>query len=367
MPSLSAAIMTHPERLHLAQELQAHIGMGVICGLTQDTLWGAAVESWTTHDDSDYHLVIQDDVWCADTLISDVQYVLQHFDTPVFLSLMDNIPRKGFRWRRSQRVNNARALIMPTSYIDKWLSWCANNVLPTFKPDDVRLSAYLSETGHVIHYTNPVLVYQRHVPSVYRRTKAQVRSKGFIGERAIDSYQWAYSAQSEAQNRIPERPILYDWMTQQIQLLYPAEAAFTNPLVAEEPNIRPYTSSDERSGIQTQHNEAIFLPAFTDFDVTESHQLQAGSYEVTVSARMGHLLGGQRGALKGSGAGLLELREAHQTLHQLRIPLRFNTVSKTRIFDLSFIEPVQLHARISNRLNGNMGVQFQYDFHLKDN
>lgn len=373
-PSLSVAIMTHPERLELAQELQEHIGAGEITGVEKDTLWGAAQAAWRNHDpDCDYHLVIQDDIWANQTLVDDVRHLLSHFQRSVILSLTDNNPRKKHRWKQSRRANNARALVMPVPMISEWLDWCEQNVFESFKPDDVRLSIFLSERNGVIYYPNPPLVYQRKAPSVYRRRKPYGRDWEFIGDKSVYDYDWTDDIENRIVNRRPQRPMLYDWVTGKMILEYPEGAVFPNNDVINEPNIRPFTSLDMRpSRIASMDGTAIFMPPFYDMPMQEFLLLEAGAYHVNLKARMGHILGGQRrGLLKyapnddkippGGGAGTIEFWRGQEMLHQMKIGLYFSTSNKIREFSFSVNETTPVGVRIWSHLWGNMAVQFEYN------
>lgn len=173
MRKLSVSIMTHPNRLDYAKYLKSITG-GNICGINKTSLWDAAKDSWNNYDpNSEYHMVIQDDVIVHESVIDETHHLLDCLPSGSIISLSANRSSdKKFKWRTSQRVDTARALIIPTNVIKSWLEWDHENVRNYVTADDIRLTLFLIKHKKMIWYINPPIVKQRmDIESIYNKGK----------------------------------------------------------------------------------------------------------------------------------------------------------------------------------------------------
>lgn len=374
LPSLSVAIMTHPERLEMAQELQKHIQGGVIRGIDQNTLWGAAVASWASYDPAcDYHLVIQDDVWANKTLIDDVRYILQYAPETSPVNLADKTPSPRFRWRRERRMGNARGIAMHTSMIGDFLVWCEEHVLSDIRADDFRFSLYCTEFDIPVYYANPPLVYQRPVWSVYKQAPYIQRKEHHIGEVDIKSFDW------NAENTNPyrrgyKRPVFYDYATGKLRLACMPHHYFIKGNIKNRQNIVPYQALEfDDFKLTTGNDIGLLMPAFSRYTSEgEYNVLPAGQYTCTADLRVGHTLGGQNKNIEvpdrfkrfrqGEGFVVFRLMVGGEQVNKMRFNLYYNHTGRSITFAVDARIDSKVWVEIESNFWGNVGIHFVYDF-----
>ena len=367
--------MTHPDRIDLARELQAQIGTGDIVGTYQESLWGAAKVAWLSYNPrKTHHLVIQDDVWANDSLVEDTEFLLNLFDEEVALSLADNRPANGVRWKKSFGVNNGRALVLPTKLIPKWILWCENNILPDFSPDDIRLAIYLREHRIPILHPNPPLAYQRLVPSIYQKGKIDRNKQAHIGDASVHDFDWVDGKVRDWSKNKLQVKLTHQWAMGRLHLLYAKDAKFSNPNILKSTNIEPFDSLEKTQDIiGTRKKTALLIPSFDDMPPFYYRTLEAGKYQVVVRATVGHVLGGTGRIPKdakhnnvkvkpGGGAGVVELWAGDDMVHQLKVGVYYNTATKSQMFQFELHETKVLQVKVWSHVWGNMAVQFQYRF-----
>lgn len=194
--TLSAAIMTHPERSVELDQLRARLDRDVPVYSDPggppsghgDRVWSVAREAWAMYDpDAEYHTLIQDDaVPCADLLVG-LEQALAHLPHAAIVSpylgsgravperwgrLAREADRQGASWVRSDRLIWGVCLVAPTEIIPDMITWCD---LKAGMPDDMRVGAYAQRHGLEVWYTWPSLVDHRtDMPSL---TKHRARER----------------------------------------------------------------------------------------------------------------------------------------------------------------------------------------------
>lgn len=376
MVSLSVAIMTHPERLEMAKELQSHIGAGKITGIEETTLWGAARKSWLNYGGVDYHMVIQDDVWANPTLIEDVRHVLSFIPDRTIVNLADLTPRRKYRWRASQLMGNARAIIMPVSMIAHFIEWCDEHIVPAITADDFRFSVYCHEHSVPIYYTNPTLVYQREVPSIYKRASYIRRKSRHIGDNSIRDYDWSDIVTNPVKTHDKNKPLMFDYARGEMTFCYPEGAIYPNPNIVSLHNILPFQGMFAAEGwLGTGEARALLIPPL--YHYVESVKLPSpldGKFAFEMDARIGHNLGGQNKKLKadfeaagftpkrGGGFVNLIIRLGHRELFNRSRSLYFNHTRTQKTFTAMCSNVDHIEIDIESKFWGNAGVMLDLKY-----
>lgn len=194
---LSVAIMAHPARRHLVEDLTARLGIDaehVVWDRYQDR-WDTGVRAWQAHDPgSNWHVVLQDDALPCFDLLAGLRLALNHVpvESAVSLYLGDgssnwrtkgahDADRIGASWIRFRTLIWGVAIVVPTITIDDMLAWCEQHPQPNY---DTRVARYYEKAlGWPAYYTWPSLVDHRRGPSLLDHPDDR-KAYRFIGEHA---------------------------------------------------------------------------------------------------------------------------------------------------------------------------------------
>lgn len=194
---LSAAIMAHPDRAGLVEELSAALDRPVPVVWDSggkpsghgDRVWAVARATWLAADPhADAHVLIQDDaVPCAD-LLAGLESALIHLPSDglvsPYLGQGRTVPRRwgqmasradqlGASWVRSDRLMWGVCVVVPTPMIQPMVAWCDRRV---GMPDDMRVAAWAQRERLPVWYPWPSLVDHRPVPSLTKHRAADRRA-----------------------------------------------------------------------------------------------------------------------------------------------------------------------------------------------
>lgn len=188
---LSAAIMAHPDRAPLVEELQARLNPDGSAPIPVawddegkpsgkgDRVWRTARRAWLMRDpDADFHVLIQDDaIVCLDLLAGlgkAVDHVPGQSLVCAYLGKGRNVPIRWTRmaeradqaeasWVRSQKLMWGVCLAVSTDLVDEMVAWCDRKA---GMPDDMRVGRWFERRDAEVWYTWPSLVDHASVPSL---------------------------------------------------------------------------------------------------------------------------------------------------------------------------------------------------------
>lgn len=188
MTTVSASVMAHPSREAMVDELLASLDRDVPVSWDlaaksvpkPERVWQNCRTAWSMAADSDWHLLLQDDVVVAPDLIAGMERALEDIPNhigivqlyigrarplgPVFVRLAAEADRVGASWieHRSMCWGVAQAVRTPT--IPAMLTWCDQR---RGMADDSRVGRYYRDViGQRTWYTWPSLVDHRAGPSL---------------------------------------------------------------------------------------------------------------------------------------------------------------------------------------------------------
>lgn len=180
---LSAAIMAHPDRANLVEDLRDKLDRYVSIKWDQagppsgrgDRVWSVAREAWLAFDPSaDYHALIQDDAVPCANLLAGLENALSYLphDALVspYLGKGRNVPLRwgrmaeradatGAAWVVSEILAWGVCILAPTRLIPDMVAWCDRKA---GMPDDMRVSAWARRHQIEVWYPWPSLVDHRH-------------------------------------------------------------------------------------------------------------------------------------------------------------------------------------------------------------
>jgi len=201
---ISYAIMTHPSRAEMAEELRARLerirprGVSYL-GTAVDELgegpWASCRKAWELgrHGFCEYHLVLQDDVIPCRDFLQAAKYLLSATPTPMdaqppavtFFANRKLVPdamAAGASWVRITDFLQGPAIALPKRCVGDMLRWVEENE-PSHKwgtVDDARIWDYLKAAKVPVLATVPSLVDHRKGPSLVGHSSHNTASV-FIG------------------------------------------------------------------------------------------------------------------------------------------------------------------------------------------
>ena len=377
---MSIAIMTHPDRLDMAKELQEHIGGGVITGVEEKSAWACCRVSYEAYDpEYDFHMVIQDDVWCESTLIEDTRYLLSLLDTPEILSLQDNHLVKDAPWRVASGLNNSRCMVVPSDIVEDWLAWDEANVLSDLRPDDIHMTLFAVAHNKPIYFVNPQLVYQKDVWSVFNEAESTWKAGYYIGDRDVKSVGWDTADILKQRNKPPQAAgLLHKWALGKIDLVYLPTAKFTKSWFLGRKNIRPFEDNDiiiTRNSVYKNPKAAITLSPFEDADIPITINANKGKYKMQYRVIFSHL--GEKNTLEdlpegirdtdklikspSSGSIAFIVKSDGNAIAEVDAGIFFNTSIRNGEFYLELDTDSVISLHINSSVWGNMAVEFAFN------
>jgi hypothetical protein len=208
MVSLSAAIMAHPSRGEMVDELLSSLDREIPVSWDgppdnlplPERVWRNSRRTWSMADPgSDWHLLLQDDVVVAKDLLAGIELALEWVPDrigivqffigkyrplgPVFVNLGTEADRIGATWieHRSMCWGVAQAVRTPT--IPAMLKWCDGR---RGMADDSRVGRYYRDVLHQrTWYTWPSLVNHRDGPSLVHHGAGRTAQRFYSGS-ALD-------------------------------------------------------------------------------------------------------------------------------------------------------------------------------------
>lgn len=210
MSGLSVAVMAHPARAHLVDELvdALEIGADRVVWDTNNNRWHTGRRAWETYDPAaDYHFVIQDDALVCRDLIAGLEKALDHVPAEAIVSpytgtrrpmsgIVENAVGEaraaGAAWIIMRALNWGVGIIAPTSSIDDMIAWADKQSYPNY---DRRVGRYYYlVTCWPVWSTWPTLIDHRDhdtAPSLCGHGPGRV-AHGFIGtDRSALEIDWA--------------------------------------------------------------------------------------------------------------------------------------------------------------------------------
>lgn len=195
---LSAAIMAHPVRTQMAEELQQLLDRPTPIIYDKNPIpskdpaqrWATGARAWAAHDpDADWHVVIQDDTIPATNLLAGLEQALQHVPNghPASAYIGGNnttraraaaAKQAGETWIVIPRLIWGPAIILPTTTINDMLEWCTPRATKYATPQsnyDSLIAAYYLRARRTrgAWHTNPSLVSHRDAPSLVGHAPAR--------------------------------------------------------------------------------------------------------------------------------------------------------------------------------------------------
>ena len=193
---LSAAIMAHPKREAMVEELQQWLDrpVPVVWDKINDRhdTGGRAVEAFDPT--ATHHMVIQDDVVPCRDLLAGVEQAVAHVppECPVslyigrvrpFARAVTNVTERadGASWITMKGIYWGPAIVFPTCMIPDLMSWYWRAKITNY---DRRCSKWFERKARRCWYTWPNLVEHRGDDSLAHGTVAERRSHWFAGADA---------------------------------------------------------------------------------------------------------------------------------------------------------------------------------------
>lgn len=188
MASLSAAVMAHPSRGSMVDELLDQLDREIPVSWDVEgppspdkaKRWRVGTAAWRMNGDADWHMVIQDDVLVCSDLIAGLEKALDHVPDHVgivqpyvgknrplgqhFIALATQAERAGASWIQHRSMCWGVAIIVRTETIEPMIRWASERKTLTY---DSRLGRYYRDVlGQPTWYTWPSLVDHRNGPSL---------------------------------------------------------------------------------------------------------------------------------------------------------------------------------------------------------
>ena len=164
-------------------------------------IWQNAKRCWEygANAGATHHLVIQDDVRVCRDFVVGIFSVIAGFPDDI-IGLYCNIPTPPAdppedyldllpRWGTTLGPRGP-AIIMPVDTVRRFLAWESENIKPSFKHDDLRITLYCDSENITSKLPLPNLVdHKVEFPSVGRNEK-QPKGFNFMGERSPLDFNW---------------------------------------------------------------------------------------------------------------------------------------------------------------------------------
>lgn len=222
---LSAAIMAHPVRAELAEQVQAALDRPT--PIVYDEVptpskdprqrWANGRRAWEAHDPTaDWHMVIQDDALVCEDLLAGLEKALAVLGRKGLVSAFTSHGKpehthvrrawrtavdKGHAWMCTKSLCWGVAIIAPVRTIPKMLDWCSAPGQQDLTYD-MRIGRYYRDKlGWRTWYTVPSLVDHRDGPSLVGHGEADRRANGFLQGSALDVL-W---------HRVPQEGLQVKW------------------------------------------------------------------------------------------------------------------------------------------------------------
>lgn len=203
---LSVSVMAHPVRREAVEELLEQLDRPVRVVYDRQPLpskdprqrWSTGKRAWKSIDpDSDWGMVIQDDIEVPRDFIAGVEGALTHLpdgglvsaytgtgrpDQTSVLRALDSAKRKNLAWATTRSLNWGPAIIMPTAMIPGMLQWCSEEKR-MHQNYDFKIGVYFRDVVRWrTWYMVPSLVEHRPMPSLVGHDEGPVRrAHNFLG------------------------------------------------------------------------------------------------------------------------------------------------------------------------------------------
>lgn len=199
MTRISAAIMAHPSRAILVDDLRSQLDRDVPVVWDEDErrpglgggdrIWAVARQAWIAYDpQADWHVLLQDDALVCRDFMAGLEKALEFVDDGALVSPFLGKGRNvGPRWSTLGRLADAISATWIRSYtplwgvclvasvrcIDEMVAWCDQQ---RRMPDDMRVGRWFQSQHRETWYTWPSLVDHhsvKDVPSLARGYKSE--------------------------------------------------------------------------------------------------------------------------------------------------------------------------------------------------
>lgn len=219
-PTVSVAIMSVPARGGAVAELLNQLGEGFPCEVVVDTNlagpWPTMKHAWEagTRHTSDYHIVLQDDVWPADHFIEGARDALAvvtrsarqtaRFWPPVSFYAnrkeCEEAAARGDSWVVIPDGTWGQAMALPWSLIHSFLAWEIRHILPDFgltprrgiKLADSRMAMWCVRRNTPVWCTVPSLV--DHIGAAYSTLGHSPRNRARVVTADARGIDWSAGA-----------------------------------------------------------------------------------------------------------------------------------------------------------------------------
>ena len=195
--------MAHPSRQVFVEELQGQLDRDIPVSWDREgppspdkeKRWRVGTGAWRMADDSDWHVVIQDDATVCGDLLAGLEKALDYVPDEiglvqpyvgksrplgqVFVGLATQAEQIGATWIQHRSLCWGVAIIARTATIEDMIAWCSKRVTLTY---DSRVGRYYRDAlGQATWYTWPSLVDHRNGPSLVGHGPGRVAHKPHQG------------------------------------------------------------------------------------------------------------------------------------------------------------------------------------------
>jgi len=164
---VSVAVVHHPSRHDLLELMLDRIDLNVtVC---EDEGQGPIENSrraWCAYQpNSNWHLVVEDDLWLCEGFRRKLKYALEHVPDPEGAVSLFGVAGRysdafeaGNAWYVDNGTNWAQALLLPTETIPEFIAWEKVHVSPRHRWFCQRLTAFCQASALPVQYTLPMMV-----------------------------------------------------------------------------------------------------------------------------------------------------------------------------------------------------------------
>jgi len=158
--------------------------------------WWTAKQCWQKGATSNatHHILMQDDILLCKHFVEGIEAVIEGFPNDI-ISLFA-MPRKNFdgscRWGEAEGTWGP-SIVMPSALVKEFLVWEAENINPSLKHDDSRISLFAKLNNRTVKVPFPNLVDHRdnEVKTVQGNRWSRPRmSVDFMGSRNPNDFDW---------------------------------------------------------------------------------------------------------------------------------------------------------------------------------
>ena len=162
--NLAITIMGDIRRSAMVDAMRKQLPMAeVVMDTDQSGPWLTAKRAWLRGEGATHNLVVQEDIGlCKDFLAgAEAAIEVNPFEIISFFSMSSVIKKalgKNKSWVKLRSLSWAQAIVMPMNVVFKFMEWEEDNVAPSFKGDDARISLYALNHYLDVWHTAPSLV-----------------------------------------------------------------------------------------------------------------------------------------------------------------------------------------------------------------